>query len=191
MGRVMTCVLGMVVRREREIREFVKTPFYVSWGNLNWQAPALKENGGRWKAAGISSRLFCIKKTGFKKEKDARQLLDILGANPPLTAVAEKIEKKKENKNPPLLFNLAELQNECSRFFKLSPDETLRIVQELYEKKLVTYPRTDARVLSTAVAKEISKNIRGLRNYEHAADLQERSWRQGSYKNIGKDTIYQ
>ena len=126
------------------------------------------------------------KENGFKEEKDARQLLDILSANPPLTAVVEKIEKKKENKNPPLLFNLAELQNECSRLFKLSPDETLRIVQELYEKKLVTYPRTDARVLSTAVAKEISKNIRGLRNYEHAGGFAGEILEQGSYKNIGK-----
>ena len=185
-GRVMTCVLGMVVRREREIREFVKTPFYRVLGKFELGGRSFE---GEWRAV-EGSRYFqsplLYKENGFKKEKDARQLLDILGANPPLTAVAEKIEKKKENKNPPLLFNLAELQNECSRLFKLSPDETLRIVQELYEKKLVTYPRTDARVLSTAVAKEISKNIRGLRNYEHAGGFAGEILETGSYKNIGK-----
>ena len=185
-GRVMTCVLGMVVRREREIREFVKTPFYRILGKFELGGRSFE---GEWRAV-EGSRYFqsplLYKENGFKEEKDARQLLDILSANPPLTAVAEKIEKKKENKNPPLLFNLAELQNECSRLFKLSPDETLRIVQELYEKKLVTYPRTDARVLSTAVAKEISKNIRGLRNYEHASRFAEEILEAGSYKNIGK-----
>ena len=182
----MTCVLGMVVRREREIREFVKTPFYRVLGKFELGGRSFE---GEWRAV-EGSRYFqsplLYKENGFKEEKDARQLLDILSANPPLTAVAEKIEKKKENKNPPLLFNLAELQNECSRLFKLSPDETLRIVQELYEKKLVTYPRTDARVLSTAVAKEISKNIRGLRNYEHASRFAEEILEAGSYKNIGK-----
>ena len=185
-GRVMTCVLGMVVRREREIREFVKTPFYRVLGKFELGGRSFE---GEWRAV-EGSRYFqsplLYKENGFKEEKDARQLLDILSANPPLTAVAEKIEKKKENKNPPLLFNLAELQNECSRLFKLSPDETLRIVQELYEKKLVTYPRTDARVLSTAVAKEISKNIRGLRNYEHTSRFAEEILEAGSYKNIGK-----
>lgn len=185
-GRVMTCVLGMVVRREREIREYVKTPFYRVLGKFELGGRSFE---GEWRAV-EGSRYFqsplLYKENGFKEEKDARQLLDILSANPPLTAVAEKIEKKKENKNPPLLFNLAELQNECSRLFKLSPDETLRIVQELYEKKLVTYPRTDARVLSTAVAKEISKNIRGLRNYEHASRFAEEILEAGSYKNIGK-----
>ena len=177
---------GMVVRREREIREFVKTPFYRVLGKFELGGRSFE---GEWRAV-EGSRYFqsplLYKENGFKEEKDARQLLDILSANPPLTAVAEKIEKKKENKNPPLLFNLAELQNECSRLFKLSPDETLRIVQELYEKKLVTYPRTDARVLSTAVAKEISKNIRGLRNYEHASRFAEEILEAGSYKNIGK-----
>lgn len=185
-GRVMTCVLGMVVRREREIREFVKTPFYRVLGKFELVGRSFE---GEWRGV-EGSRYFqsplLYKENGFKEEKDARQLLDILSTNPPLTAVAEKIEKKKENKNPPLLFNLAELQNECSRLFKLSPDETLRIVQELYEKKLVTYPRTDARVLSTAVAKEISKNIRGLRNYEHASGFAGEILEAGSYKNIGK-----
>lgn len=182
----MTCVLGMVVRREREIREFVKTPFYRVLGKFDLGGHTFE---GEWRAV-EGSRYFqsplLYKENGFKEEKDARSLLEILSANPPLTAVAEKIEKKKENKNPPLLFNLAELQNECSRLFKLSPDETLRIVQELYEKKMVTYPRTDARVLSTAVAKEISKNIRGLLNYEHAREFAGEILEQGSYKNIAK-----
>ena len=185
-GRVMTCVLGMVVRREREIREFVKTPFYRVLGKFDLGGHTFE---GEWRAV-EGSRYFqsplLYKENGFKEEKDARSLLEILSANPPLTAVAEKIEKKKENKNPPLLFNLAELQNECSRLFKLSPDETLRIVQELYEKKMVTYPRTDARVLSTAVAKEISKNIRGLLNYEYAREFAGEILEQSSYKNIAK-----
>ena len=185
-GRVMTRVLGMVVRREREIREFVKTPFYRVLGKFDLGGHTFE---GEWRAA-EGSRYFqsplLYKENGFKEEKDARQLLAILSANPPFTAEVEKIEKKKENKNPPLLFNLAELQNECSKLFKLSPDETLKIVQELYEKKLVTYPRTDARVLSSAVAKEISKNIKGLLNYEHANPFAGEILEQGSYKNIGK-----
>lgn len=185
-GRVMTCVLGMVVRREREIREFVKTPFYRVLGKFDLGGHIFE---GEWRAA-EGSRYFqsplLYKENGFKEEKDARQLLAILSANPPFTAEVEKIEKKKENKNPPLLFNLAELQNECSKLFKLSPDETLKIVQELYEKKLVTYPRTDARVLSSAVAKEISKNIKGLLSYEHANPFAGEILEQGSYKNIGK-----
>lgn len=185
-GRVMTCVLGMVVRREREIREFVKTPFYRVLGKFDLGGYTFE---GEWRAA-EGSRYFqsplLYKENGFKEEKDARQLLAILSANPPFTAEVEKIEKKKENKNPPLLFNLAELQNECSKLFKLSPDETLKIVQELYEKKLVTYPRTDARVLSSAVAKEISKNIKGLLSYEHANPFAGEILEQGSYKNIGK-----
>ena len=185
-GRVMTCVLGMVVRREREIREFVKTPFYRVLGKFDLGGHTFE---GEWRAA-EGSRYFqsplLYKENGFKEEKDGRQLLAILSANPPFTAEVEKIEKKKENKNPPLLFNLAELQNECSKLFKLSPDETLKIVQELYEKKLVTYPRTDARVLSSAVAKEISKNIKGLLSYEHANPFAGEILEQGSYKNIGK-----
>ena len=185
-GRVMTCVLGMVVRREREIREFVKTPFYRVLGKFDLGGHTFE---GEWRAA-EGSRYFqsplLYKENGFKEEKDATPLLAILSANPPFTAEVEKIEKKKENKNPPLLFNLAELQNECSKLFKLSPDETLKIVQELYEKKLVTYPRTDARVLSSAVAKEISKNIKGLLSYEHANPFAGEILEQGSYKNIGK-----
>ena len=154
-GRVMTCVLGMVVRREREIREFVKTPFYRVLGDFGLHGRKFE---GEWRA--VSGSVFCephklYKENGFKKEEDAKELIRFLEEEKPVQAALFSIERKKEKKNPPLLFNLAELQNECSRRFKLSPDETLRVVQELYEKKLVTYPRTDARVLSTAVAKEI------------------------------------
>ena len=162
-GRVMTCVLGMVVRREWEIRNFVKTPFYrvVATQSLGDG----KEFPGEFRAVQGSDwyqspKLY--KENGFKEEKDAKELIRILEKNQPLQAVLERIEKKRETKNPPLLYNLAELQNECSRYLKISPDETLKIVQELYEKKLVTYPRTDARVLSTAVSKEIYKNIRDV-----------------------------
>lgn len=185
-GRVMTCVLGMVVRREREIREFVKTPFYRVLGKFSLQG---HEFEGEWRAC-KGSRYFqspyLYKENGFKKKEHAQKLVEILSANPPLEAQVEKIERKKENKNPPLLFNLAELQNECSRLFKLSPDETLKIVQEMYEKKLVTYPRTDARVLSTAVAKEITKNIRGLCSYGQGRDFAGEILEQGMYKNLAK-----
>ncbi len=179
-GRVMTCVLGMIVKREREIRQFVKTPFYRVIGN------AVLADGtfeAEWKAVEgtkyFNSPLL-YKENGFKEEKDAKNLIEELNGSyenmqasigngaksddktagvgssedgKPLVLV-EKVEKKKESKNPPLLYNLAELQNDCSRLFKISPDETLKVVQELYEKKMVTYPRTDARVLSTAVSKE-------------------------------------
>lgn len=185
-GRVMTCVLGMVVRREREIREFVKTPFYRVLGKFNLQGHFFE---GEWRAVEGSRYFqspFLYKENGFKKKEHAQELKNILSANPPLAAVVEKVEKKKENKNPPLLFNLAELQNECSRLFKLSPDETLKIVQELYEKKLVTYPRTDARVLSSAVAKEIYKNISGLKNYAPGREFAEEILAAGSYKNLSK-----
>ena len=185
-GRVMTCVLGMVVRREREIREFVKTPFYRVLGKFELQGHSFE---GEWRAT-QGSRYFqsplLYKENGFKKKETAKELAELLSANPPLQAVVEKIERKKENKNPPLLFNLAELQNECSRLFKLSPDETLKIVQELYEKKLVTYPRTDARVLSTAVAKEIQKNIGGLRSFVHVGAYAEEILAGQMYKNLLK-----
>ena len=164
-GRVMTCVLGMVVRREREIRVFVKTPFYRVLGSIGL---AGENFDGEWRAV-EGSRYFqspyLYKENGFRKKEHAQMLIDQLMVNQPLSCIVEKVERKKENKNPPLLFNLAELQNECSKRFKLSPDETLKVVQDLYEKKLVTYPRTDARVLSSAVAKEIYKNIGGLNNY--------------------------
>lgn len=185
-GRVMTCVLGMVVRREREIREFVKTPFYRVLGEFQLSGRSFE---GEWRAV-EGSRFFqspyLYKENGFKKKEHAQALTHILSEHPPLMAQVEKVEKKKENKNPPLLFNLAELQNECSRLFKLSPDETLKIVQELYEKKLVTYPRTDARVLSTAVAKEISKNLRGLLGYEYGKEYAAEILAGDSYRGIGK-----
>ena len=185
-GRVMTCVLGMVVRREREIREFVKTPFYRILGRFAAQGHTFE---GEWRAT-EGSRYFqsplLYKENGFKKREDAVTLCRILSANEPMEAVIEKLEKKKENKNPPLLFNLAELQNECSRLFKLSPDETLKLVQELYEKKLVTYPRTDARVLSTAVAKEISRNLSGLIYYTHAGEFAKEILEGKAYQNLVK-----
>ena len=169
-GRVMTCVLGMVVRREREIREFVKTPFYRVIGKFAADQTRFE---GEWKAVKRSRYEFSPKlyrENGFKTREAAQELVnDLKGSGG--TAKLVSVEKKKEKKNPPLLFNLAELQNECSKRFKISPDETLRIVQELYEKKLVTYPRTDARVLSTAVAKEIHKNLNGLSKYEPTAAL--------------------
>ena len=185
-GRVMTCVLGMVVRREREIRSFVKTPFYRVLGGIILEG---KQFEGEWKAV-EGSRYFhsplLYKENGFKKKEDAETLVSLLKQTSPLLCTVEKIERKKENKNPPLLFNLAELQNVCAKLFKISPDETLRVVQELYEKKLVTYPRTDAHVLSTAVAKEIYKNISGLRNYSLVGEAAGKILETGSYKNIGK-----
>lgn len=185
-GRVMTCVLGMVVNREREIRSFVKTPFYRVLGGFGIQDFKFD---GEWRAV-EGSRYFqsplLYKENGFKERENAESLILLLEEEPKGIPVIQKIEKKKETKNPPLLYNLAELQNDCSKLFKISPDETLRIVQELYEKKLVTYPRTDARVLSTAVAKEIYKNINGLRGYEYGKQYAEEVLAQGSYKNIAK-----
>lgn len=222
-GRVMTCVLGMVVRREREIREFVKTPFYRVLGKFSLEGRSFE---GEWRAV-EGSRYFqspdLYKENGFKDRNRAEELKGILelesvvaktddrmhtpaqaamtgitgGHQSPVDtgagdasmthqAVLEKIEKKKEKKNPPLLYNLAELQNDCSRMFKISPDETLRVVQELYEKKLVTYPRTDARVLSTAVAKEISRNLKGLIRYQMAAPFAQEILEKESFKGIEK-----
>lgn len=185
-GRVMTCVLGMVVRREREIRDFIKTPFYRVIGE--WEAEGMHFDG-EWKSV-EGSRYFqspvLYKENGFRERKTAEELITALQQKSPLKGILKKIEKKKETKNPPLLYNLAELQNDCSKFFKISPDETLRVVQELYEKKLVTYPRTDARVLSTAVAKEIHKNIGGLQNFAPLRTYAAEVLSQGVYKNIGK-----
>ena len=222
-GRVMTCVLGMVVRREREIREFVKTPFYRVLGKFSLEGRSFE---GEWRAV-EGSRYFqspdLYKENGFKDRNRAEELKGILelesvvaktddrmhtpaqaamtgitgGHQSPADtragdasmthqAVLEKIEKKKEKKNPPLLYNLAELQNDCSRMFKISPDETLRVVQELYEKKLVTYPRTDARVLSTAVAKEISRNLKGLIRYQMAASFAQEILEKESFKGKEK-----
>ena len=185
-GRVMTCVLGIIVNREREIRSFVKTPFYRVLGNFRLQD---KIFAGEWRAVEGSSwyaspKLY--KENGFKDKADADRLVAHLEQEPVGDIVLESISRKKENKNPPLLYNLAELQNDCSKFFKISPDETLRIVQELYEKKMVTYPRTDARVLSTAVAKEIHKNIGGLQGFGPAAVFAAEILKNGSHKGIAK-----
>ena len=184
-GRVMTCVLGMVVRREREIRSFVKTPFYRVIAGLSFNGRNFE---GEWRAV-KGSRYFnsplLYKENGFQKKEDAQKLIDELKAQNPLIPRVLKMERKKENKNAPLLYNLAELQNDCARFFKISPDETLKVVQELYEKKLVTYPRTDARVLSSAVAKEISKNLRGLQQYNICRGLADEILQGESWKKIG------
>jgi DNA topoisomerase-3 len=186
-GRVMTCVLGMVVNREREIRSFVKTPFYRVIGNFKLQD---KSFTGEWKAT-EGSKYFqsplLYKENGFKEEKSAAELIELLtSVSPDMLPVVDGIEKKKENKNPPLLYNLAELQNDCSKYFKISPDQTLAIAQELYEKKLTTYPRTDARVLSTAVAKEIHKNIGGLKGYALCGSLAAEVLQSGTYRQIAK-----
>lgn len=200
-GRVMTCVLGMVVRREREIREFVKTPFYRVLETLDIQGTAVD---GEWKAVEgsayfASPKLY--KDNGFLEKEEAKAFISFLTQSSEFTenengqstqqtdgleAEIAKIEKKKEQKKPPLLYNLAELQNDCSKFFKISPDETLRVVQELYEKKLVTYPRTDARVLSTAVSKEIHKNIKGLFNIPGVKPFAEHILEEGLHKGIAK-----
>lgn len=185
-GRVMTCVLGMVVRREREIRDFTKTPFYRIIAKINMDGQTFD---GEWRAVEgsayyASPKLY--KENGFKKKEDAQALIDKLSLNQKLSAKIVAIEKKKEKKNPPLLFNLAELQNECSKRFKISPDETLKIAQALYEKKLITYPRTDARVLSTAVAKEIAKNLNGLNKYTEVKTYMQDLLASGSYKTLVK-----
>lgn len=185
-GRVMTCVLGMVVRREREIREFVETPFYRVLSTIGEQEQSFE---GEWRAV-KGSRWFesfdLYKENGFKEREKAENLITYLSDEKPMQCQIVSIEKKKEKKNPPLLFNLAELQNECSKRFKISPDETLRIVQELYEKKLVTYPRTDARVLSTAVAKEIHKNLNGLMKYQPVVPYLQDIVALGSHKGLEK-----
>lgn len=182
-GRVMTCVLGMVVKREREIRAFVKTPFYRVIGSFLLSD---KSFDGEWRAGKGSifeNSPALYKENGFLKEEDARALIAHVKGK---QAVVEKLERKKENKNPPLLYNLAELQNDCSKYFKISPDETLSFVQDMYEKKLLTYPRTDARVLSSAVAKEIDKNIRGLMQYEPVSGFAALLIEKNGYRGIGK-----
>lgn len=185
-GRVMTCVLGMVVRREREIREFVKTPFYRVISTIDASGHSFE---GEWRAV-KGSRYFesfdLYKENGFKTEEKAKELIAYLSEEKPIQCIVESVEKKKEKKNPPLLYNLAEPQNDCSKRFKISPDEALRVVQELYEKKLVTYPRTDARVLSTAVAKEISRNLNGLSKYPPAQPYLQDILSFGSHKNLAK-----
>ena len=215
-GRVMTCVLGMVVEREREIRNFVKTPFYRVLGNFSFEEQTFQ---GEWRVTEASKYYqspALYKENGFKEKSSAEELCayldfpvfddtvkhisnvantsdsafaetDMNTDNPQQkTAIIEKVERKKEKKNPPLLFNLAELQNICSKLFKISPDETLKIVQELYERKLVTYPRTDARVLSSAVATEIIKNLRGLANYSIVAPIADTIINEKRYEGLAK-----
>lgn len=158
-GRVMTCVLGMIVEREREIRNFVKTPFYKIIGEFGNEESSFK---AEWKVQEKSKMFESYKlynESGFKKQEDAKEFILSLKDK---KAIIEELKKQKSKENAPLLFDLGELQNECTKRFKIKPSETLDIVQELYEKKLVTYPRTDARVLSTAVAKEIKKNLNGI-----------------------------
>lgn len=183
-GRVMTCVLGMIVKREREIRDFVKTSFYrvnadvlLSDDAVPFSAEFKAIEGSKY----FESPLLYSEK-GFKEKKSAEDMISSL----PKELIVISKEKKKEVKNPPLLYNLADLQNVCSKLFKIDPTETLKIIQELYEKKLVTYPRTDARVLSTAVAKEISKNINGLRRYNICADIAAEALQNERYKTIAK-----
>ncbi len=190
-GRVMTCVLGIVVKREREIRSFKKTAFYKVIGKFAYQDTSFE---GEWRAV-EGSKYFqsplLYKDNGFLEKEKAQQFIEEIQNSKPakeevLTAVVESVSRKKEKKNPPLLYNLAELQNDSSRYLKLTPDETLKIVQELYEKKLVTYPRTDARVLSTAVAKEITKNISGLSYYQMVAPFAGRILESNAYAGISK-----
>ncbi|MCR5735963.1 MAG: type IA DNA topoisomerase [Lachnospiraceae bacterium] len=186
-GRVMTCVLGMVVKREREIRDFKKTPFYRLIASFSIDEKTSYD--AEFKALEGSAYYMnplLYKENGFKDRAEAEKLADRLTAESQGEGIIEKIEKKKEVKKPPLLFNLAELQNLCSKLFKISPEETLKIIQELYEKKLVTYPRTDARVLSTAIAKEIHKNIAGLKRYDIVGNIPEEILKKGSYKGLEK-----
>ncbi len=182
-GRVMTCVLGMVVRREREIRNFVETPFYRivgTFSDANIQAEWRAVEGTKY----FESPLL-YKENGFRKQEDAQALIDSLQGK---EAVIDSIETGKTSKKAPMLFNLAELQGECSKRFKISPSQTLEVAQELYEKKLTTYPRTDARVLTTAVAKEISKNIRGLTSLDEVGGFADNVLKNGMYKGIEKSS---
>ncbi len=185
-GRVMTCVLGMIVRREREVREFVKTPFYRVLSNVIVEGEKIELEWKAVKESKYFESLLLYKENGFKEKETANELIKLIKENEKLEYLVENIEKKKEKKNPPLLYNLAELQNECSKMLKISPDETLKIVQDLYEKKMLTYPRTDARVLSSAVAKEITKNINGLKSIvkvnEFASEIIDKKMYQGIEK---------
>ena len=182
-GRVMTCVLGMVVNREREIRAFTKTPFYRVLANVLLKD---KKVECEWRAV-EGSKYFAspllYKENGFKTKESADELVAFLSNK---QSIVNSVEKKKENKNAPLLYNLAELQNDCSKYFKISPEETLKIAQELYEKKMTTYPRTDARVLSTAVAKEINKNISGLTYYSHVSEFAKEILANNLYMDLAK-----
>jgi len=191
-GRVMTCVLGMIVERERSIRNFVPTPFYRVLAHVG-KKPEEADNttlfDAEWRTVqgsryDGSPELY--KENGFKKRETAEELIRYLDEPLPVTMKVEKLTKKTEKKNPPLLYNLAELQNDCSRLFKINPTQTLDIVQELYEKKMVTYPRTDARVLSTAVAKEIDKNLGGLCAYPELGVYARNVVNQGAFRGLEK-----
>lgn len=202
-GRVMTCVLGMVCNREREVRSFVKTPFYRVISKADIYGRKIDTE---WKVQKISKFFespLLYKENGFKEKTTAQALIQALekkkanlndasfneinnSGNYPLEMTVKSITMKDEKKQAPLLYNLAELQNDCSKMFKISPDETLNVVQQLYESKLVTYPRTDARVLSTAVAKEINKNIAGLQYYMPCAGFAKKILEEQSYKNLAK-----
>lgn len=186
-GRVMTCVLGMVVKREREIRDFVKTPFYRVLAEFTYGESSFQ---GEWKAVDGSEYFgspVLYKENGFKEKETALALIDkLMVSDTKGKGIVETVQKKKERKNPPLLFNLAEIQNLASKLFKISPEETLKIIQELYEKKMVTYPRTDARVLSTAVAKEIHKNLRGLSGYSLTSSFCNEILQNEWYKGLEK-----
>lgn len=185
-GRVMTCVLGMVVKREREIREFTKTPFYRIFNEMEMGGNVIK---GEWKVTSTSNYFQSpglYKENGFLKRETAQECIEIIKDVDPYEAIVTKVGKKKETKRPPLLYNLAELQNDCSKLFKISPDQTLQVIQELYEKKMVTYPRTDARVLSTSVAKEIDRNLLGLKGLNQIAPYIDRIMESGTYKSIAK-----
>ncbi|WP_044912868.1 DNA topoisomerase [Butyrivibrio sp. WCE2006] len=184
-GRVMTCVLGIVVDREREIRNFVKTPFYRVMGDFSLGEKTISAEWRVTDKSRYKGSFELYSEKGFKEEKSAKSLIESFGQLPVKGNIA-LLEKKKETKNPPLLYNLAELQNDCSKFFKIDPNQTLAIAQELYEKKLTTYPRTDARVLSSAIAKEIDKNIKGLMSYEPAGIYAKAIMQHESYKNIAK-----
>ena len=184
-GRVMTCVLGMVVNREREIRNFVKTPFYRVVASVLLGERGIDCEWRTVEGTPYFASTLLYKENGFKERESAENLIRYL-LEDPRKAIVHSIEKKKENKNAPLLYNLAELQNDCSKYFKISPDETLRIAQELYEKKMTTYPRTDARVLSTAVSKEIYKNIKGLTNFQMVSALASQVLQEGTYKGIAR-----
>lgn len=183
-GRVMTCVLGMVVIREREIRNFTETPFYRVVGTFHPEGEEECRITAEWKAI-EGSKYFesplLYKENGFKKEESAQTLIAELKGQ---EALIDSVETGTQKKRAPLLFNLAELQAECSKRFKISPDETLQVAQDLYEKKLTTYPRTDARVLSSAVAKEITKNISRLKNFAPVVPYVERIMKEGRYRNI-------
>ncbi len=184
-GRVMTCVLGMVVSREREIRDFVKTPFYRVLASLDFNGTFYDGEFRAVEGSKYFESPLLYKENGFKKEEDALKLIEEVKAGEGNEFTVFSIEKKKEKRNPPMLYNLADLQNDCSKYFKIDPSKTLNYIQELYEKKLVTYPRTDARVLSSAVAKEIHKNLNGLKIHPLYADIIKGIFESGADKKIG------